>query len=168
MHMNYTVHFAQSAIPKFGEMGLKETIVGRGSGTYNYASEITNIKSQFSSYADFETILNGAPGMKVSLVPAGVYMKGSIIVTSLYNAKLTNHNLFGIVGGYSTKGSVTIEYQHPTRGTLTATYNFDQARSLMKTVAGNSSEKQPRPPASEWDESSPGYTRAAKQLAATC
>lgn len=157
--MDYTIHFAQSAINNFGAQGLQADVQGRGSGTYHYASKWNYQASRFTNYADFETVLNGAPGMKVSLIPQGVYMNGTITASGLYSAKLTYHDLFGVVGGYSTKGSVTIEYDHPTRGTLKRTYSFNEAKNQMKTIASTASEKQSRPPESEWNEASHFYNR---------
>ena len=158
--IDYTIHFAQSKIPRFGAQGVKATVEDRPkTGEYYYASQWNHQASKFTNYGDFETILNGAPSMKVSLIPQGVYMSGSITVTGLYNATLTYNNLFGVVGGYSKHGGVTVEYKHPTQGTLKKNYSFEEAKKLMKTVASNASEKKTAPSASEWDESSTSYSR---------
>ncbi len=157
--MDYTIHFAQTAIKNFGNQGLQADVQGRGSGTYHYASKWNYQASRFTNYADFETVLNGALRMKVSLIPQGVYMNGVITASGLYSARLTYHDLFGVVGGYSKSGSVTIEYDHPTRGTLKRTYSFNDAKNLMKTIASTAAEKHSRPPESEWNEASASYNR---------
>ncbi len=81
--MDYTIHFAQSSIPHFGQMGLKVIVPGRASGIYYYASEMTNITSQFENYADFETVLNGNPKITVTLNPMGTRMNGNITAWGL-------------------------------------------------------------------------------------
>ena len=163
--MDYTIHFAQSSIPGFGKMGLKVIVPGRASGTYYYASEMTNIRSQFENYADFETILNGNPRMTVSLNPMGTRMNGNITASGLYHATMTYNNLIGVLGGLTKGGSISITYLHPVRGSLSSTYNYQEAKTFMKSVITEDREAQGHPPASEWDEADPGYIRGARRAA---
>ncbi len=163
--MDYTIHFAQSSIPGFGQMGLKTIVPGRASGTYYYASEMTNIKSQFDNYADFETILNGNPKLSVTLNPIGTKMNGNITASGLYHATMTYNNLIGVVGGLTKGGSISITYLHPVLGSISSTYGYQEAEKFMKSVATQESDVQGPPAASEWDEANPGYVRSARESA---
>lgn len=170
LDMDYTMHFVQSSIPNFGKQGLEVTVTDRANaGTYHYASKVTKIKSEFSNYGDFETILTNGQGfsMKINWSPLGTKMNGPIHAKGLYNATLTYDNLVGVEGGYTRSGNITITYEHPEKGTLTRKYSYEQARALLKTVAHDASEVYPHPPKSEWDESDPNYTRAARKAART-
>ncbi len=163
--IDYNIHFAQASVPNFGRQGQETVIHGRASGNYVYASKMTKIMSKFDNYADFETILNGNPSMKISLFPLGVRMHGNISVSGLYRAVVTYDDLFCVVGGYTRKGSIKIAYHHPSKGVLQKNYNYDQIRSLLKTVAYDANEVKPKPPASEWDESDSEYTHTMRKMA---
>lgn len=168
LDIDYTMHFVQSSIPNFGKQGLEVTVTDRANaGTYHYVSKATKIKSEFSNYGDFETILTNGQGfsMKINWSPLGTKMNGPIHAKGLYDATVTYENLVGVEGGYTRSGNIIITYQHPEKGVLTRKYSYDQARSLLKTVAHDASEVYPHPPKSEWDESDPGYTRAARKAA---
>lgn len=165
MDIDYTIHFAQSQVPGFGSAGKNVTLKGRGSGTYLYSTPVMGkIQSRFSSYADFETIINGDPKMQVTLNPMGMKMNGALNVSGLYNATLTYINLQGVEGGLTKSGSIKISYQSP-EGLKEKTYDYRDAKVFMRSVAEYESEKSPAPPASEWDESKPEFTRAARSTA---
>ena len=163
--IDYNIHFAQTAVPNFGRQGQEAVIQGRASGGYFYASKMSKIMSRFENYADFETILNGNPSMKISLFPLGVRMKGDIDVSGLYKAVMTYDDLFCVVGGYTRKGKIKIAYYHPSKGILQKGYSYDQIRNLMKTVAYDANEVKPRPPVGEWDESDLEYTHTMRKMA---
>ena len=157
--IDYTMHFAQSRIPNFGEMNLDETVLGRASGSYHYMSKITKSLSKFENYAEFETILNGNPKMVPTLKPLGVKMNGDIVATGLYNAKITYKDLVGVLGGLTAAGSITIEYE----GQTPQTFDYKDAKNFMKTVATTADEVHPAPPRREWDEADPNYVRAVRR-----
>ena len=163
--IDYNIHFAQTSVPNFGRQGQDAVIHGRASGVYFYASKMSKIMSKFEDYADFETILNGNPSMKISLFPLGVRMKGDIDVSGLYKAVMTYDDLFCVVGGYARKGKIKIVYYHPSKGILQKDYTYDQIRNLLKTVAYDANEVKPRPPASEWDESDSEYIHTMRKMA---
>lgn len=162
--IDYTIHFAQSQVKGFGSAGKKVTLKGRGSGVYVYNTPIFGrLQSSFSSYADFETVLNGSPQMQVTTSPLGMKMNGDIQVTGLYNATLTYIDLQGVTGGLTKGGKIKISYQNPNLSKPDEKeYTYQQAKSLMRSVAETEAEKAPAPPRSEWDESSPSFTRAIR------
>ncbi len=170
LDIDYTMHFVQSGIPNFGKQGLEVTVTDRANaGTYHYASKMTKIKSEFSNYGDFETILtNGRDfSMKINWSPLGTRMNGTIHAKGLYNATVTYKDLVGVEGGFTRSGEIIITYYLPSGAKEERKYSYEEARKLLKTVAHNAAELHPRPPKSEWDESDPGYTRAARMAART-
>lgn len=157
--MDYTIHFAQSQIEGFGQAFKNVIQPGRASGTYSYASGLKPL-NEYTNYADFETILNGSPSMKVVGL-SGANMDGSVKATGLYEATLTYNNLQGAVGGLTKGGSITIDYKGSPE-----TFDWDRAKQFMKTVAATADEVHPMPPRREWDESDPNYVRSARRRAA--
>ncbi len=166
LDIDYTIHFVQSSTPGFGQAFKEAKVQDRPkTGTYHYSSKIGNIKSHFYNYGDFETILATSGDFNMQQEGLGSKMNGPINVSGLYNATLTYHNFVGALKGLSRSGTITITYEHPQKGRLFKEYSFEEARRLMKTVAYDEGEKQPRPPASEWDEADPSYTRRAQEIA---
>lgn len=165
LDIDYNIHFAQTAIPDFGKQGRESIVSGRASGNYYYASKMTKVMSKFENYADFETILNGDPTIKINFFPLGVRMNGDINVSGLYKAVVTYNDLICVPGGYTRKGKIKITYHHPEKGILQKEYDYDQIRSMLKTVAYNADEVRPRPPAAEWDESAPEYMQRMRKIA---
>lgn len=161
--IDYTIHFAQSQVPGFGSAGKKVTLNGRGSGTYLYSTPIFGkLQSKFSSYSDFETIIDGDPQMQTTMSPMGMKMNGDLKISGLYKATLTYIDLQGVEGGLTKGGSIKIVYDNP-EGTEEKTYGYKEAKTFMRSVAEYESEKSPAPPASEWDESKSEFTRAARR-----
>lgn len=152
--IDYTMHFGQSRIDRFGEMGMDVTELGRASGTYHYMSKMTKSLNHYSGYANFETILNGNPNMSITLSPPGAKMTGDIHASGLYEATLTYNDLLGVLGGLTKGGSITIKYNGKSE-----TYSYTEAKKFMKTVATSTDEKHPTPPRREWDEADPNYVR---------
>ena len=164
--IDYTIHFAQSQVKGFGSPGKKVTLPGRGHGTYFYSTPIFGkLQSKFSSYVDFETVIDGDPQMQITLSPLGMKMNGSLNITGLYKATLTYIDLQGVEGGLTKGGQIKIIYHSP-QGVKEKTYNYREAKVFMRSVAETEAEKSPSPPRSEWDESNPNFTRAARHAAA--
>ncbi|MGL4524177.1 MAG: fibronectin type III domain-containing protein [Spirochaetia bacterium] len=159
--IDYTVHFAQTSISNFGAAYKEATIHGRGGGNYFYRSN-TSPKSRFQNHNDFEVVLNGDPSMSLNIFTQRVTMNGDINISGLYTGKMTYHSLLGAEGGLTKNGQVTISYNHPTKGTLTRKYNFEEIRQHMKTVAMNPVDKIAAPHKSEWNEADASYTRQMK------
>ncbi|MGL4524175.1 MAG: hypothetical protein ACRCVN_01455 [Spirochaetia bacterium] len=157
--LDYTVHFAQTRIPKFGEMNLDEIVNGRGGGTYHFTSKITKMRSDFKSYCNFEVILNGTPKMAINMSPIGTKMNGETLITGLYNARTIHKDFLGTVGGLSAGGQIVMEYDHPTRGLLKRAFDYKEASRFMRSVALTADEIYPAPPRREWDESDSSYVR---------
>lgn len=160
--IDYTIHFAQSQVKGFGSSGKNVNLKGRGGGTYLYSTPIIGkLQSKFSSYADFETVIDGDPQMQITFSPLGMKMNGSLNISGLYTATLTYIDLQGVEGGLTKGGQIKITYHSP-QGIKEKTYSYQQAKTFMRSVAETEAEKSPSPPSSEWDESDPGFTRAAR------
>lgn len=159
MDMDYNMHFPQSSIPDFGGMNVDEMVLGRASGSYEYASQLAKKSSKFTNYADFEMILNGDPKIDIILNPIGIRMSGDVFATGLYTAKMTYENLTGAVGGLVQGGNILIEYDHPDLGNTRNSFNYKEANKFMKTVPITTDDIFPSPPRREWDESDPNYVR---------
>ena len=147
--VDYTIVEAQTQVPNFGYQGSGGSISGRAQGKYDYYAGMSGSKNIWSSYSSFETILDGAQSVTISISPMGAYLNGPANISGLYNGKITYTNLLAAEGGFVLRGSMTIEYKHPTKGWLKETWDASKAGAILQSVVLSGSESAPRKPTFE-------------------
>ena len=147
--VDYTIVEAQTQVPNFGYQGSGGSISGRAQGKYDYYAGMSGSKNIWSSYSSFEVILSGAQSVSISLSPVGAYLNGPANISGLYEGKITYTNLLAAEGGFVLRGSMTIEYKHPTKGWLKETWDASKAGAILQSVVLSGSESAPRKPTFE-------------------
>ena len=147
--VDYTIVEAQTQVPNFGYQGSGGSISGRAQGKYDYYAGMSGSKNIWSSYSSFEVILSGAQSVSISLSPMGAYLNGPANISGLYEGKITYTNLLAAEGGFVLRGSMTIEYKHPTKGWLKETWDASKAGAILQSVVLSGSESAPRKPTFE-------------------
>ena len=147
--VDYTIVEAQTQVPNFGYQGSGGSISGRAQGKYDYYAGMSGSKNIWSSYSSFETILDGEQSVTISITPMGAYLNGPANISGLYEGKITYTNLLAAEGGFVLRGSMTIEYKHPTKGWLKETWDASKAGAILQSVVLSGSESAPRKPTFE-------------------
>lgn len=134
-----TIIEAQSRIPKFGGTGSKGNPKGRAFGSYNYSAGIPP-KSEWLNYTSFEITLNGSPKFKIDVIDFTASQTGEVKISGLFTGTVSYNALKGAIGGFTTGGSITATYNHPTLGVQRRTYEASEAALLLKSVRGTNQE----------------------------
>lgn len=147
--VDFTIIQAQLQIPGFGNNGSSATVHGRGSGNYVYAAGIVGSKNNWNDYNSFETLLKGSPSITIDPLNMSAKMNGPMDISGLYTGRITYNDLNAYDGGKVFAGSMTVEYNHPTKGKLTETWPYNVAGGNLLSVVLNGSEEKPPYPSFE-------------------
>ena len=147
--VDFTIVQAQTQISGFGAQGSGGNISGRAGGQYEYYAGMSGSKNIWKKYSSFESIIDGPQSVTVDIWTMSAALNGTAHISGLYNGKITYNNLAAVEGGYVTGGSMTIEYNHPTRGWLKETWDAQKAGGLLNSVVLYGSEDPPWKPSFE-------------------
>ena len=143
--VDFSIVQAQTQIPNFGGQGSGGNVKGRAGGQYQYYAGLSGSKNNWLNYSSFEIILHGNNPVSVDIWSMSASLSGTAIISGLYSGKVTYNNLAAKDGGFVTGGGMTFEYNHPTKGLITETWNHTKADGILDSVFVNSSGKPGRP-----------------------
>ena len=147
--VDFTIVQAQTQVRNFGNNPSSGVISGRAQGNYDYKAGTFGSKNIWNTYSSFEVILNGPQTVSVDISNFSAKLNGPAHISGLYSGTITYNNLNAKEGGFVFAGSMTIQYNHPTKGSISDTWDYNEAAGYLNSVVLKDVESPPGKPSYE-------------------